>query len=220
MMKKILHIILGCCLIMATVHTSFAQPFIKEIEQFRKQDSLAAPPAHPIVFTGSSSFRMWKDVQDYFPGYTIVNRGFGGSGLPHVIQYAQDLIFKYDPKQIVIYCGENDITVNVKAEYVSRKFKELFRLIRSRLPDVPVAYVSMKPSPHKEKYLDVMKKANKQISKFLRKQRHAVYIDVYRAMLDADGNIRKDIFLKDNLHMNAEGYRIWQPLIAPHLLKD
>ncbi|MGN6419423.1 MAG: GDSL-type esterase/lipase family protein [Pseudobacter sp.] len=220
MMKKILPLLLCCCTILATAQVSVAQPFFNEIQKFRQQDSISAPPANPIVFTGSSSFRMWKTMKEDFPGYTVINRGFGGSGLPHVIQYAEDLIFKYNPKQVVIYCGENDLGPDVKGEYISGKFKELFTLIRSRLPEVPIVYVSMKPSPRREKVLTEMKKGNKQIKKFLRRQKKAVYVDVFTPMLAADGSIRKDIFLDDNLHMNAAGYKIWQPLIEKHLLKN
>lgn len=220
MMKKITTLLFCCFTMLAATQVSIAQPFINEIQKFRQQDSITPPPANPIVFTGSSSFRMWKKVQEDFPGYTIINRGFGGSGLPHVIQYAEDLIFKYNPRQVVIYCGENDLGPGVKGEYISGKFTELFNLIRSRLPNVPIVYISMKPSPRREKVLDAMKTGNKQIKKFLRRQKNAVYVDVFNAMLNADGSIRKDIFLDDNLHMNAEGYKIWQPLIEKHLLKN
>lgn len=220
MMKNIRPLLLLICLLLIVAVQSFAQPFINEIQKFRKDDSLSAPPANPILFVGSSSFRMWKDVKDYFPGYTILNRGFGGSGIPHVIQYADDVIFKYNPRQIVIYCGENDLGPDVKGEYIANKFKELFQLIRSRMPGVPIAYISMKPSPRREKFLDAMKDGNKRIKKFLKKQKKAAYIDVYSAMRKEDGSLNTDLFLEDNLHMNSKGYKIWQPLIQPHLIKD
>lgn len=220
MMKNIRPLLLLICLLLIVAVQSFAQPFINEIQKFRKDDSLSAPPANPILFVGSSSFRMWKDVKDYFPGYTILNRGFGGSGIPHVIQYADDVIFKYNPRQIVIYCGENDLGPDVKGEYIATKFKELFQLIRSRMPGVPIAYISMKPSPRREKFLDAMKDGNKRIKKFLKKQKKAAYIDVYSAMRKEDGSLNTDLFLEDNLHMNSKGYKIWQPLIQPHLIKD
>jgi hypothetical protein len=117
-MKKIRPLFLLLCLLSVITAKTIAQPFFNEIQKFRQQDSISAPPAHPILFVGSSSFRMWKDVQSYFPGYTIINRGFGGSGLSNVIQYADDVIFKYNPRQIVIYCGENDLGPNVKGETI------------------------------------------------------------------------------------------------------
>lgn len=194
------------------------QPFINEINYFKKTDSLHTPPANPILFVGSSSFTLWKDVQDYFPGCNILNRGFGGSSLPHLIMYAEDVIFKYNPKQIVIYCGENDLTPGLKPSVISNRFKELFKLIRSRFPETPLVYISMKPSPSREQFLPVMKKANRQIEKFLKRKKHSAFIDVFHAMLNADGTIKQDIFKEDKLHMNSKGYQIWKPLIEPHLL--
>ena len=126
-----------------------AQPFANEIADFKKPDSISNPPANPILFVGSSSFRLWADIQSYFPGYTILNRGFGGSNLLDVIRYADDVIFAYNPKQIVIYCGENDIASSetVSADTVYNRFRQLFFKIRDRYPTVPVAFVAMKPSP-------------------------------------------------------------------------
>ncbi len=198
-----------------------AQPYINEINQFKKIDSIHTPPAHPILFIGSSSFTKWKDVGDYFPSHTILNRGFGGSSLPHQLMYAEEVIFKYNPKQIVIYCGENDLTSSetINGDSILLRFTRLYNLIRSRLPEVPIAYISMKPSPSREKYLPIMKEGNRLIESFIGTQKNAVFIDVFHKMFTEDGQIMSDIFLADKLHMNKKGYAIWQPLIAPHLLK-
>src|SRR4051812_8564477 len=113
---------------------AFAQqaPFYNDIQNFKKQDAAKFPDKHAILFVGSSSFTKWTDVQHYFPGYPILNRGFGGSTLPDVIHYADDVIFPYEPKQIVIYCGENDLASSdtVSAAMVIGRFKTLFGMIR------------------------------------------------------------------------------------------
>src|SRR5262245_50060214 len=85
--------------------TTELPPFWNDIQNFKKQDSVSFPPKNAILFIGSSSFTNWKDVQNYFPGYTIINRGFGGSTLLDQIRYFNDIVFLYEPKQIVIYCG-------------------------------------------------------------------------------------------------------------------
>ncbi len=224
MMKKPLVIVIALLFIAFApvyVHAQ-QQPFWNEIQAFKKQDSMKFPPKNAILFVGSSSFHYWTDVQDYFPGYTIINRGFGGSSLPHVIAYANDIVFPYHPKQVVIYCGENDLNDNdsVTGEVVLRRFTTLFQLIRSKLPDASIAFVSIKPSPSRSRLFPQMIKANELISAFIKKQRKAVFIDVYHSMLNADGTPRKDLFKEDNLHMNKTGYAIWQKAIQPHLLKD
>lgn len=196
-------------------------PFSEEIAAFKKADSVHFPPTNAILFIGSSSFRKWEDVQEYFPKYTIINRGFGGSSLPDVIRYADDIIFPYNPKQIVIYCGENDLASSdtVTGNTVYSRFVTLFDLIRNRLPDVSIAFVSMKPSPSRTHLFDKMVNGNSMIRDFLKSRKNAEYIDVYSRMLNKDGTPMQDIFLEDNLHMNVKGYAIWKKEFLPYLIK-
>lgn len=202
--------------------TAHAQaPFWKDIQAFKQSDSLNMPPPNAILFVGSSSFTKWTDVQSYFPGYTIVNRGFGGSTLPDVIRYANDIIFPYHPKQVVIYCGDNDFASSdtITAATVTERFVTLFNLIRSRQKDVDIAYVSIKPSPSRKQLWPKMKEANDRIRDFLEQQVHAAFIDVYHEMLQENGDPRSELFVNDQLHMNKEGYVIWQKAIQPYLIK-
>jgi lysophospholipase L1-like esterase len=190
-----------------------------EIKAFKKKDSVQAPPKNPILFVGSSSFRLWPNVQADFPGYTILNRGFGGSTLPDVTKYAEDIIFPYNPKQIVIYCGENDIASDVTtAQVVFERFEELFTLIRKKMPKVPVAFVAMKPSPSREKFREKLIQANQLIKDYLAKQSKAEYIDIYPLMMQ-NGISDESLYGNDRLHMNAKGYAIWQKAIQPYLKK-
>lgn len=206
---------------LAIAENAISQPFINEIKAFRRADSTSMPPQNAILLIGSSSFTNWKDVAKYFPEHTIINRGFGGSSLPHMTMYAEDIIFKYNPKQILIYCGENDLTggPSITADTIFNRVKKLHQLIRSRYKKVPIAYISMKPSPSREKYLETMQKGNALIKAFMEHEKRSSYIDVYSSMLDANGKILTNIFLSDKLHMNAEGYKIWQGVIAPYLVK-
>jgi len=196
-------------------------PFYNDIRNFKRHDSANFPPKQAILFIGSSSFTKWVDVQNYFPGHVIINRGFGGSSLPDVILYANDIIFPYQPRQVVIYCGENDIAGadSITGTVVFDRFKQLFQLIRDSLPEVAVAFVSMKPSPSRQKLWPKMIEGNTLIKNYLKTKPHTAFMDVYHKMFNRDGTVKKDIFTEDNLHMNAEGYKIWQKIIEPYLLK-
>ena len=195
--------------------------FYTDIQHFKTQDSTHFPPKHAILFTGSSSFTKWVNVQDYFPGYTIINRGFGGSSLPDLIRYAKDIIFPYEPRQILIYCGDNDLAASdtVTATMVLNRFKHLFMMIRQQLPNTSVAFVSIKPSPSRQRLMAKMEEANSLVRNFLKNKKNTAFIDVYHKMLNEDGTPIKSIFIEDELHMNAEGYAIWQKAIEPYLLK-
>ena len=196
-------------------------PFSGDIRNFKKRDSINPPPRQAILFIGSSSFTKWMDVQEYFPGIPIINRGFGGSSLPDLIRYAGDIIFPYDPKQIIIYCGDNDFAASdtVTAELVIGRVKKLFRLIRQKLPQVNIAYISIKPSPSRARFMGEADKANDAIKSFLATEKNAEFIDVFHPMLGGDGKPIASIFLSDSLHMNQKGYAIWKKAIDPYLMK-
>lgn len=218
-MKKILILVF---LFVSSI--SFAQttlPFWNDVQKFKKQDSVSFPSANQILFIGSSSFTKWTDVQDYFPGYKILNRAFGGSTLLDVTRYRYDVIYPYQPKQVVLYCGENDFAYSdtITVDMVVERFKTLYKYIRDKYPVVPFVYVSMKPSPSRAHLMQKYAEANKQIQEFLKKEKQCVFVDVYSKMLKPDGSPMDDIFLSDNLHMNAKGYAIWKKLLLPVLKK-
>lgn len=214
-MKKLsLLILFLCAFLFANAQEA---PFFKEIQNFKKKDSIQFPPKMAVLFVGSSTFTKWTDVQNYFPKHIIINRGFGGSSLPHVIDYAKDIIFPYRAKQVIIYCGENDFTGNATADIVVARVQKLFDLIRSNNPKVHLAFISIKPSPSREKYLPQMKEANAKIANMIKGMKRAKFINTADAMYNADGTIMKDIFTSDMLHMNAKGYVIWQKIMEPYL---
>lgn len=196
-------------------------PFWNEIAEFKKQDSLQRPPSGAILFVGSSSFRKWTNLQSYFPGYQVINRGFGGSSFTDVIRYAGDIIYPYHPRQVVIYCGDNDLAASdsVTPTIVFNRFVRLYDLIRTHLKTVDIVYVSIKPSPSREKLMPRMEEVNDMIRDFMAKYSHASFVDVYHSMLTAQGKPMDDLFISDKLHMNEKGYKIWQQILLPYLDK-
>lgn len=192
-----------------------AQAFIEEVSNFKVRDAIAFPKEKATLFVGSSSFRLWKDIETYFPDRDIINRGFGGSTLNDVISYKNEIIFPYNPSCIVIYCGENDIAndKNVDGKIVFERFKKLYSDIRSKFPEIPIFYISMKPSPSRwglqEQYLE----GNYLISKLLSENKNTYYIDVWSSMLKEDGMPNEKLFVEDMLHMNKAGYDIWGEII-------
>lgn len=221
MIQKIIRPLIVVLLFTVSVQAQEKLPYWKEVQELKAIDSAKFPAANQILLIGSSSFTMWKDVQEYFPSKPILNRAFGGSTLIDLIRYRYDVIYPYQPKQILVYCGENDFASSdtVTVEMVVQRFETLFKLIRAKYKTVPFAYVSMKPSPSRAHLLAKYVEANQQIKQYLSKQAKTVFIDVYYPMLQPNGQVMTDIFKEDNLHMNAKGYAIWKKIIAPYLMK-
>ena len=197
------------------------KPFEDEIKRFKEMDLQAMPPQNAILFVGSSTFRKWENMQSYFPGYNIINRGFGGSTFPDIIAYENDIIFPYHPRQIVIYCGDNDLAYSqiVTPQLVFRRFTQLFSFIRRRLPNTSIAYISIKPSPSRKKMWAKMNVANNMIRTFLNRNENTAFIDVFNKMLLSDGELRSELFSEDQLHLNKKGYALLQQSIQPYLIK-
>jgi lysophospholipase L1-like esterase len=195
-------------------------PFAIEVNAFEKLDSAQPPPLHPILFIGSSSFTYWSHLKESFPGYPILNRAFGGSTLEDQIYHFDKIIPKYRARQIVIYCGENDLAYNDTLSFTTmvNRFKKLFVMIRATDPKVFVTYVSLKPSPSRKKLFAKYETGNELIRQYLKQQKRTSFVDVYHIMMQ-DGKPIKEIFVQDSLHMNRKGYDLWTKTLRPYLKK-
>jgi lysophospholipase L1-like esterase len=196
-------------------------PYWDDIQVLKKYDGMFAAPMHPILFTGSSSIRKWDDVQYTFADYTALNRGIGGAVTNDIIYNLNDLVFKYQPKQVVIYVGENDLVdkkVLSNVDSVYNRTMKLYQAIRAKMPEVPILYIGMKPSPSREKIMPMEVDFNSRIKTFLANEKNTVFVDVYPLML-TDGKLRPELYVGDKLHMTKLGYAIWEKAVRPYLIK-
>jgi lysophospholipase L1-like esterase len=190
-----------------------------DMARFAAEDAATPPPERPIVFTGSSSVRMWETLAADFPDVTVLNRGFGGSQVRDAVWYADEVALRYRPRQIVLYAGDNDVSEGRSAAQVLADTEAFVARIRSVQPGTPIALLGIKPSPSRAHLLGVQRAANDALRTWAATQRNVAYIDVFTPMLDADGIPREDLFIADRLHMNAAGYVLWRDIIGPYLVR-
>lgn len=189
----------------------------KDIFAFAEQDAEEAPPANPIIFTGSSSIRRWTSLADDFPDLPVMNRGFGGSEVFDSFNFADLTVLRYKPRQVVMYAGSNDISAGKTPQRVLEDIKGFVAKVHAALPDCRISYISNAPNPSRWKLEDKMRELNRLAEDYCKTDARLEYINTHDAMLGADGNPLPDIFVSDQLHMNAKGYAIWTKIIAPHL---
>ena len=201
--------------------TTAPQPegrFDAAIAAFEAADQQNPPPENAWLFTGSSSIRMWKTVAEDMAPMPVINRGFGGSTMPDLIHYADRVIYPYKPKGILVYEGDNDITSeDMSPEDVLANLKSLHSMVQEKLPATPMWFISVKPSVARKHLLDKLKKTNALVEAYAAETPTMSYIDVATPMMQDENKVRDDIFIKDNLHMNAKGYEIWKGVIRPVL---
>lgn len=201
-----------------------ADPFAKwekSIAAFEQADKQQAPPSEPVLFIGSSSIRLW-DVATSFPGLNTLNRGFGGSTIADSSHFFDRIIKPYQPKVIVLYAGDNDISKGLSPQEVFEDFKSLAQKISVSLPGTPLIYIAIKPSIKRKNLWPEMKQSNDLIAKFCAQQPNLEFADIAKPMLDNPAHSpAPELFRKDGLHLSAQGYQLWKetllPLIEPHL---
>ena len=195
---------------------SAADKWEKDIENFERSDKTNGIKYGSILFTGSSSITKWPDINTYFPSYDILNRGFGGSQFSDLLAYVDRVIVAYKPSKVFIYEGDNDIAAGETPEQVFEEAVKLREILKSKLPGVPVVFISAKPSIARWNLKDRYVQFNRLLKKYADETELTMYADVWTPMLEREGNV-KQVFLKDDLHMTAEGYKIWQQALMKFL---
>ncbi|MCW5582000.1 MAG: hypothetical protein KIS72_11725 [Luteimonas sp.] len=180
-------------------------------------DAASLPSARPVLFTGSSSVRLWETLTTDFPGVPVLNRGFGGSQVRDATWHLGLVALRYRPRQVLVYAGDNDIDAGRTPEQVLADVRALVAALRAELPDVLVGYLAIKPSPSRVEQLGRQQAANALVREWAATQEGVDFIDVATPMLDATGQPRAGLFLDDRLHLNADGYALWRGIVAPYL---
>lgn len=188
-----------------------------EINSLTEIDQKQTPPKDAVLFVGSSSMRLWKNLRTSFPQINVINRGFGGSRLEDVNYYFDRIVAPYNPKTIVLYAGENDVNDGIAPEKVLADFRQFSKLVRTKFPKAKLLYVSLKPSPSRWKLADNFRKTNELIKNEIAKDKRAKFIDVWSVMLGGNGEPKAEIFIEDKLHMNEKGYAIWREILVKEL---
>lgn len=193
------------------------QRWEKVIAKFEATDAKAAPSQQGILFVGSSSIRLW-DLPKHFPQLQPTNHGFGGSEICDSTHYAEQLIFKHKPQIVVLYAGDNDVARGKSAEQVHHDFTAFTKKLHGALPETRLVYIAIKPSLARWKLASTMQEANRRIAVDCQKNKRLSFVDIWPPMLNQNGQPRKELFAKDGLHLNAQGYELWTELLRPHLL--
>lgn len=192
-----------------------------EIQAFEEADA-GAPPQGRIVFTGSSSIRFWENLEADMAPLAVLNRGFGGAHMSHVLHNAERLVTAYAPRALVLYVGDNDIGAGKSPETVAADFVDLVDRVRSHQPELPIYFITIKPSRLRWDLWPTMAEANARIARLAVVDPNLSLLDISRPMLDLGRGEAppEDLFWLDGLHLTEAGYAIWTEVVRPRLLAD
>lgn len=189
--------------------------FEREVRELLiRNDSFREPAGQALVFTGSSSIRLWGDLPERFPGWGILNTGFGGSQASDLLFFIQPLVLDFRPGAVFVYEGDNDLAEGKRPGEVLLTLEEISRRIHERHPGIPIIFIAAKPSPSRWRFRGKFRRFNRRLERWTRNSSTCQYADVWNPML-RDGSPDESLFIEDGLHMNAAGYDIWQQVLQP-----
>lgn len=183
-----------------------------EAEVRQLEDKLITLPSTTdrVVFYGSSSMRLWTTLAQDFPEIKTLNLGFGGSTLAACAWFFERLLVPAAPQSVILYAGDNDLGDGRHPEEVYLFFCAFAEKMSKLLPGVPLTFLSIKLSPSRWNIADKIRLTNELIKNEIQKDTDFQYVDMTTPLLGNNGQPRQELFEKDGLHLNPEGYRAWR----------
>ncbi|WP_422860466.1 GDSL-type esterase/lipase family protein [Flagellimonas sp. S174] len=212
-MKQILYNFPFLVVLFLCSGTSYGQsslPFYGEVKEIQERmDTIWDRSKPSILFTGSSSVRLWKDLQERFPENQVLNTGFGGSQTSDLANFLNELILDYNPSKVFIYEGDNDIFAKKRPKKIIGTFIVVLDTLQQQKPNLEIVLISAKPSISRWKFRSRYRRLNRKLKALASERSRISYADVWSVMLDRR-KLKKDLFIEDGLHMNSKGYDLWE----------
>jgi hypothetical protein len=189
------------------------------ISELEARDRTETHPENSILFIGSSSIRRWDRIAKDMAPYHPIQRGFGGSKWSDVAIFADRLIAPHTFRAVVFYVG-NDIAGkddDRSPEEVAALFSVVWQRVRAHNPDAPIFHIAITPTPSLWDAWPTIREANLEIRRFCETKANTWFIGTESIFLDTQGQPRHELFVEDELHLNADGYLRWSAAIKSHL---
>ena len=192
---------------------------LPEIEAFEKLDETRVYPDDAILFIGSSSIRLWKTLEEDMKPFNVIQRGYGGAHFRDMVFFTERILADHKLSMVVCFVA-NDISGSSRdgtPKEVLGLFKLFVKQVREKHPTIPILQIAVTPTKSRWKYWDKINQVNNLIKAYCEKRENLYFINTVPAYLDKDGQPKPEWFVSDQLHLNTEGYEVWNGLIKSEI---
>ena len=192
--------------------------YTAEVDKFASEP---IPPPGGVLLVGSSIFKRWTNAVSDLAPFPVTNRAFGGSQTFHQLMFFDQVVSPCRPRLIVWYCGSNDIKGRKDAESILVRTEEWISRVKQIDPATEILLVSAirAPQKHRDAQIDVVDAVNRGYEEIARTKEGVFYVDVNPALQSLTGESRVELYVKDGLHLNVEGYHQMTTLLKPAIEK-
>jgi lysophospholipase L1-like esterase len=178
-------------------------------ERWAEQEAAAPLERGRVLVIGSSSIRLWGSLNEEFSGWAPVQRGFGGAWLSEVAGAVDMLIAPHAPAAVVVFAGANDIAEGETAQRTFDAYRCLLTRIRDDVGHVPVAMITITPTPSRWDRWSEAEEFHELVIELSDDWSGLHVVDGREAFLATGEPPDEGLFLADLLHLDAEGYALW-----------
>ena len=178
----------------------------ERVEKFiSEQDSIEE---NSLIFLGNSITEGY-DLQKFFPNHKTVNRGISSDHIDGVIDRLDICLGDATKANLFVLIGINDIGAGRSEAAIKYLYKALVdAIVKKKAYDVYLQ--SILPTSPRWKNCDpeMIVNINAYI-KSLAGENGLNFVDIYPLFLKANSNYVIDEYMRDGLHPNDAGYKIW-----------
>jgi hypothetical protein len=190
-----------------------------DILRFEQLDRTVKDPENAVLFVGSSSIKLWSNIQEDMTPYSVIQRGFGGSKISDVAWFFKRIVFPHRFKAMLMFVA-NDITGapdDKSPEEVAALFQYILDTFRKHFPETPIFFIEITPTISRWTAWPRIAEANQLIRSICERETGTYFINTSDRFIGLDGKPIGGLFVEDKLHLNRDGYKLWSELIKKGL---
>jgi lysophospholipase L1-like esterase len=171
------------------------------------------------IFLGDSIIEGF-DLETFFPEMQTVNRGIVSDHIDGLIKRMDVCLGDAENAKLFVSIGINDIGAKRSEKTIKYLYRNMVDQIVENY-DYDVYLHSILPTSPRWKNCppELIKSMNKYIER-LAKKKGLTFVNIYPLFKDMDSDYAKKNLLKDGLHPNEAGYKIWADYLKLILLKN
>jgi lysophospholipase L1-like esterase len=210
--------------------TQLRNPDRDNLQRYSDANNKVPPPSASkprVVFLGDSITDFWR-LNEYYTDSDFLNRGISGQITSQMLGRLKADVIDLHPAAVVILAGTNDLNRQIPLTTIENNYLMMVDL--ATLYKVKVIFASLTPVSDYHKDVNPSFEMTKgrppvfinALNDWIQKLcagRGYVYLDYYKAMVDASGQLQSDLS-DDGLHPNAKGYRVMAPLALQAIEKS
>lgn len=190
---------------------------VAELEDYR---ITAADKEYLFIGDSYIDTAFWYTYNDLFGSESAANEGVGGTKTDYWQNMVGTLQAMYNPQNVIMHIGVNDIDGGASAADTNANIDELFEMLGNAFPNANIYYVGLAHNMMFTQFWGAYDEVNAHVSALSEEKTKINYIDMNAIITpDADGSTMK-WFSPDGLHYGLDGYAAFDKAICDALGKN